>query len=248
MRAPSEPVFNLPPVIIWLCGTLIACHLLRLVVGANADLWVLWTFAFIPLRYTQEGLEALPGGAAAWLWTPLTYAFLHGGMIHLVVNVVWMASFGTAVARRFGTGRFLMLSGVAALAGAGAHYLAHSSDPAPVIGASGAVSGMTAAAARFVFAPGGPLAGPGTRNGFYWNPAPPLSRVFTEGRALAFILIWFAVNLLFGLQPQLVPGVEGGIAWEAHVGGFLAGLIGFSLLDPIGGGPPDPLVIQPGRE
>jgi membrane associated rhomboid family serine protease len=65
-------------------------------------------------------------------------------------------------------------------------------------------------------------------------PAEPLAEVFRTPRAVAFVLVWFAVNLLFGLTEGLIPGASGPIAWEAHIGGFLAGLLAFPLLDPVG--------------
>jgi membrane associated rhomboid family serine protease len=100
-----------------------------------------------------------------------------------------------------------------------------------VIGASGAVSGMMAATARFAFSPGGPLAG-GRSPAAYRQPAEPLATVFTSSRALGFVIVWFAVNLLFGIAGGLTPGVSGPIAWEAHIGGFLAGLLAFPYSTP----------------
>jgi membrane associated rhomboid family serine protease len=50
---------------------------------------------------------------------------------------------------------------------------------------------------------------------------------------LVFLLVWFGVNLLFGVGWFSMPGVEHAVAWEAHVGGFLAGLLGFSAFDPV---------------
>jgi membrane associated rhomboid family serine protease len=226
-----QPAINLPPVVIWLGAAFLAVHAVRQVLSPDADFWLLLAFAFIPARY-GEAAAFLPGGEAALFWTPVTYAFLHGGWLHLAVNLVWMASFGGALARRFGTVRFLLLALVAAAAGAGVHYLLHKGEETLVIGASGAISGMMAATVRFAFAPGGPLAG-GRAEAAYRVPAEPLFRVFTRSRALGFILIWFALNLLFGLAGGLGPGLSGPIAWEAHVGGFLAGLLIFSALDPI---------------
>jgi membrane associated rhomboid family serine protease len=191
----------------------------------------LLAFAFIPARYGEIG-ALLPGGSAARLWTPVTHAFLHADVLHLVVNLVWMASFGGALARRFGGGRFLLFSAVSAAAGAALFYLAHVGEETLMIGASGAVSGMMAGTARFAFAPGGPLGG-GAAPGAYRISAEPLARVFGRSRALSFIIVWFAVNLLFGLGDGLIPGVAGPIAWEAHLGGFLAGLLVFPLLDPV---------------
>ena len=119
---------------------------------------------------------------------------------------------------------------------AAAHGIMHVGQDGLVIGASGAVSGMMAATVRFAFSPGGPLA---PRNDVRRHdlPAEPLWRVLTTSRALGFVLMWFAVNLLFGLAGDAIPGASGPIAWEAHVGGFLFGLLCFPLLDPVRGGP-----------
>lgn len=223
------PAINLPPVVFWLAVVFIAVHVARQLIGQDLDEWVLLSFAFIPERYGTIG-ALLPGGVWARVWSPVTYAFLHGNYLHLFVNIIWMASFGGALARRFGSVRFLLLSLVSAIAGAGFHYIAHPHDGALVIGASGAVSGMMAATARFAFSPGGPLAG-GRPGGAYNVPAEPLLDVLRNGRAIAFIAIWFVVNLIFGFTGGTIAG--GPIAWEAHIGGFVAGLIAFPLLDPV---------------
>ncbi len=225
---------NLPPVVVWLSAVLIGVHVLRQFLDPSQEEWLLLAFAFIPERYGPFG-EFLPGGAAARFWSLATYAFLHGDFVHLLVNLVWMASFGGALAWRFGTARFLVLALVAAMAGAAMHYAVHADDGGIVIGASGAVSGMMAATARFAFSPGGPLAGGGMRTANR-VPAEPLRAALRNRRALAFIAIWFAVNLLFGLTGGLGADISGAIAWEAHIGGFLAGILFFPLLDPVRGG------------
>jgi membrane associated rhomboid family serine protease len=225
------PAFNLPAAVVGLSAVLVSIHVLRQFISEEADEWVLLAFAFIPERYAAIG-AMLPGGAAARVWSPLTYSLLHADTMHLIVNLLWMASFGAALARRLGTTRFLLLGFVAAVAGAGLHYVVHADDVALMIGASGAVSGMMAATARFAFAPGGPLAGGGGQTS-YCIAAESLLRVLTRSRALGFILVWFAINLLFGFADGLVPGASGPIAWEAHIGGFLAGLLLFPLFDPV---------------
>ena len=131
----------------------------------------------------------------------------------------------------------MALSLIAAAAGALAHLIAHPGAESVMIGASAAISGQTAAAVRFAFAPGGPLGG-GFGRRAYFLPAPSLRQTLFDGRAVAFLAVWFAINLIFGLESALVPGVGGAIAWQAHIGGFLAGLILFRLLDPVGRAPP----------
>jgi membrane associated rhomboid family serine protease len=225
------PAINLPPVVVWLGAALVAVHAARQFLSEAADDRLLLAFAFIPGRYGHLA-ALLPGGAAARFWSPVSYAFLHADVVHLLINLVWMASFGGALARRFGAARFLLLSLAAAAAGAGLQYAMDGGDAVLVIGASGAVSGMMAATARFAFAAGGPLAG-GKGPASYRRPAEPLAATLANPRAVVFILVWFAINLLFGLVEGLVPGASGPIAWQVHLGGFFAGLALFRLLDPV---------------
>ena len=84
---------------------------------------------------------------------------------------------------------------------------------------------------RFAFARGGPLIA--RDDEAYRQPALPLSAVLRNGRVLAFLIVWFGLNLLFGLGSIGVDGNDQAVAWQAHIGGFLVGLFGFSLFDPI---------------
>jgi membrane associated rhomboid family serine protease len=231
-----EPVFNLPPVILALSAVLIAVHVLRQFISEETDLKVLLWGAFLPARYSHvpvlNGL--LPGGIAADVWTFVSYAFLHGDAIHLAVNLIWFLAFGSAVAWRFGTLRFLAFSAVTAAAGSAVHLLFHYGDIAPLVGASAAISGAMAAAVRFAFEAGGPL-GPWRNSGpeTFRVPASPLMLSLRNPQVLVFLGVWFALNLLFGLTSAVTSLSEGSVAWQAHVGGFLAGLLLFPLLDPI---------------
>jgi membrane associated rhomboid family serine protease len=227
-----ERIFNLPAVIVWCGGAVVAIHLARLLLSDDADFKLLLALSFIPARY-GELAAVLPGGVAARYWTPLTYAFLHVDGTHLAVNMFWMAAFGSAVARRLGPARFLVLSVAATLAGALAHFLAFPGDQGVMIGASGAVSGMTAAAARFAFMPGGPLGSGRGQSDAYHLPAWPLRAVLGNRSTLIFIGAWFVINLVFGIQGALLAGIEGAIAWQAHIGGFVAGFLLFGFIDPV---------------
>jgi membrane associated rhomboid family serine protease len=230
-----EPIFNVPTVVVALLALLALIHGVREYLLSEAqDVQVLLTFAFIPARYDGSVLlQGWPGGVAANVWTFVTYAFLHANWMHFGVNAIWFLPFGSAVARRFGTLRFLSFLAVAAACGAAVHLATHTGEQYPMIGASAAISGTMAAAMRFAFQRGGPLSM--LRSGdaeSYHVPALPLVGVFRDARVLLFLAVWFGMNIIFGVGsfPTLTGGES--VAWQAHVGGFLAGLLLFSWFDP----------------
>lgn len=234
---PSEPIFNVPSVVVSMIAVFGIVHAVReLILTAQQDVEFLLLFAFIPARYTPAALavDTLPGGLGADVWTFVTYALLHGDLTHLAINVIWLLPFGTAVARRFGSARFLALFAASAAAGAGVHLLTHPSELLPMIGSSAAVSGFMAAAIRFVFQAGGPLGVFRSAEApIYHVPAVPLREALRDPRILAFLVVWFGLNALFGVGSVGILGVDQPVAWQAHIGGFLAGLLLFPLFDPV---------------
>ena len=219
-----------------LSGALVLLHAVRWFVSEETEIQILLWLAFIPARYDSTLIPLpLPGGAAADAWTFVTYAFLHGDAVHLVVNLVWFLAFGSAVAWRFGALRFTVFFAVTAAAGAAAHLVTHFGEFVPLVGASAAISGAMAAALRFAFEAGGPLGyfRDGGRSAFF-VPAAPLLQALRNPQVLVFLAIWFFLNLGFGLGDVAGDlGGEGTIAWQAHIGGFLAGLLLFPLFDPV---------------
>lgn len=264
MSAPKarEPIFDAPPVVVALVAILIVIHMGVTLVSAPTQDWLFSQFAFIPGRLTltiwPERFNDLLARAnlnlEAWqqasllrasfpvlqdgpkLWTLLTYAFLHASWVHVGLNSIWIIAFGPPVARRLGPVRFLALFAATALAGAVVHWAFNMTDVAPLIGASAADSGLMAAAARFVFEPGGPLGGPGgysrsSRDVNYHAPAPPLRRLLRERNVVIFLIIWLATNFIFGAFAQDFGLSEAPVAWLAHMGGFAVGLLLFPLFD-----------------
>lgn len=252
-----EPIFNLPTVVTVALAVLIAIHAARsLFLSPELDLDLLLEAAFIPARWAaawdpelivlrnrfnelprhealQQALAHLvvaDGGVKPW--TALTYALLHSSWSHVLLNGFWLAAFGTPVARRCGAPRFLLLGALAAVGGAVAHALVHPLSAVPMIGASAAVSGWMAAAARFVFAPdrqAGLRFGPGAEA--EEHPRQSIGALLRNRSAAMFLVVWFATNLLFGLAAEPLGVTESAIAWEAHMGGFLVGLLLFPWLD-----------------
>jgi membrane associated rhomboid family serine protease len=208
-----EPVFNLPGVVLFLIGICTAVQLFRLyVLDPSQDMAFMLDCAFIPIRYT--GPYALDFYAFI---SPVTYAFLHGGWTHLLVNMIWLAAFGSPLANRMGTSRFLVFWIFTALVAALFHFLAHMNGNVPVVGASGAISGMMGAASRFGFRIGRLDGRPA-----FAGPMLSIGQAFLSRAVVTFLAAWFIINLVAGMG-WISPGIDGPIAWQAHIGGFLAG-------------------------
>ena len=101
----------------------------------------------------------------------------------------------------------------------------------PLVGASAAISAHMAGVCRFLFVGGAPRRGGSEA---YRRPAAPLSVVLRNSGVLVFLAVWFGINFLFGIFGADGGLASGAIAWEAHVGGFVIGLLLFTLFDPVG--------------
>jgi membrane associated rhomboid family serine protease len=236
-------MFNVPRVITALLALFIVVHARSLVLSESDEIDFLLRFAFIPVRYDLTVLApgSMPGGFGAEIWTFVTYALIHGDWMHLGVNGVWLLAFGSPIARRFGTLRFLVFFAVTAAAGAAMHLATHIGDLHPMVGASAAISGCMAAAVRFVFQRGGPLhLWRENEEAAYRVPAAPLTTALRDRRVLVFLIAWFAINALFAFTAAPIVGTNQVIAWQAHIGGFLAGLLAFAAFDPVPRGAPAP--------
>jgi membrane associated rhomboid family serine protease len=129
--------------------------------------------------------------------------------------------------------RFLTFFAATAAAGAALHLATHAGAPNPVIGASASVSGLMAAAMRFAFQRGGPVGLiRGEDEQAYRVPAITLTGMLSDARVLIFLAVWFGINILFGVGSLPLTGGDEPVAWQAHIGGFLAGMLLFSLFDP----------------
>jgi membrane associated rhomboid family serine protease len=229
-----EPILTLPSALTAYVLLLAVIHL-RVLLPPEAENWTIDVFGFIPKRYDTTLLDVtFPGGAGAKVWTFVTYSLLHANLAHLGFNVLWLLPFGSALARRFGAVRFFVFMAVTAAAGALAHLVTHEHALAPMIGASASVSGTMAAAIRFAFVHGSFLSfSRSDADTAAKVPALPLMRALRDGRVVAFLAVWFGVNILFGLG-SIAIGTDGAsVAWQAHIGGFFAGLLLFSLFDPV---------------
>ncbi len=219
-----EPAFNLPGSLVAILALLTVIHVVRTyLISAQADELVLLHFAFIPGRYSIPFSEQDLG----WLWSPITYSLLHGSWEHLIFNAFWMVAFGAPVVRRIGLWRFFLFWCLSAIAAVAFHAALHWGAMILVVGASGVVSGLMGAAARFVFSPSGRI----SRQFAHLNRRLTIPEALSNRSVLVFSGIWFLTNFLIGFG-QIFGSVAGGaIAWEAHIGGFLFGFLFFPLFD-----------------
>ncbi len=239
---PREPILTIPGAMIALVGVMAAIHGLRMLLPLATDQEVVWAFGFVPARYDTTVMAGqFPGGVGAELWTFLTYAFLHADFNHILFNMLWMLPFGSALARRFSPMRFFVFLAVTAIAGAVAHLVTHQHEVAPMIGASAAVSGAMAASIRFAFQSGSFLSFARTHaDDAARVPALSLGKSLRNPRVLGFLAVWFGINIVFGIGAIGVGSNVQSVAWQAHIGGFLAGLLLFSWFDPVPRAPDAP--------
>lgn len=216
----SPPAINATRGVLALAAVNVAVHALRWLLPGDVDRELLLWFAFAPsLYFPVDGGGLLLLGETD-LVRPFSYAFLHGDIIHLLMNMAFLLAFGTGVERRIGTGRFLLLyfaCALLAVVGTMALYWI-TLRPVLVIGASGAVSGMFGAATHFIFRR---------------RPEPPFGRP-TARRvtpAAVYVLAFIVLNLVIGYTGfDTLDGLRA-VAWEAHIAGFFAGYLLFPLLD-----------------
>lgn len=237
----SEPIFNIPAAIVGTLGVLFAIQAGRMLLTPDLDADFLWAMAFVPARYVEGG-EEIPGGSLASVTSFVSYMLVHGDAVHLAVNSVWMLAFGSAVAKRVGSARFLLFSLACGVAGVLVHLALYFGDLRPVVGASAAISGQMAAALRFVLSRRGHISY--SSESIAALPLASIGETLKNPRILAIVTIWTTINIIFGLGFLSLDGTETGIAWEAHIGGFMLGLLGFGLFDRPKPPPPSALTMH----
>ena len=250
--ARSEPALNLPAFLLALIAAIVLIHAARAWMPDTTDLAILFGGGFVPVQWSVmlgwTDLEAALAAAASdpagaeigtalvryavedtepHAWSLATYALLHGSWLHVGLNCVWLAAFGTPVVRRIGNARASILALTTAVAGALAYWAANPLSAQVMIGASATVSGFMGAAATFVFEDGrgDPAAAEAGR-------LSAVRRLLRNRTALGFLGVWFITNIATGLFAAPLGIAEGGIAWQAHIGGLVAGLLLFPFLDP----------------
>jgi membrane associated rhomboid family serine protease len=202
-----------PPLVVLLLvalNVLVFVHEFRLGAEGVAELFA--RFALVPAEVPLDraAFEAAP----ARYGTYLSSVFLHGGLLHLLGNLWMLWIFGDNVEDRMGHGRFLAFYLVCGIVAGATHVWFSPGSEVPTIGASGAISGVMGAY-LFLF----PRARVITVIPVVFYP------LFVELRAYLFLGLWFALQLFSGMLSLRETEAAEGIAFLAHVGGFLAGVV-----------------------
>jgi membrane associated rhomboid family serine protease len=223
-----EPMFNVPGSVLAVLGVLVGVHLL---LAAMPETWATWwtvALAFIPARYDGYA-SSIPGGYVAEATSFLTYAAVHGSLFHLAINSAWLLAFGGVVAARTGPLRFFLFFVACAIGGAVAFLVLNPGLVAPMVGASGAVSGLMGATMRFLFTAIDTDGLRALREAPERVPLMPLGRALVDRRVLLVTGAFLFANLLAVMG---LGGVTaGGIAWQAHLGGYFTGFLCFGFFE-----------------
>lgn len=221
--ANGAPVFNVPVVVLAVIGALVLAHFTIAVSPRLAKAWMQSQGAVSPRLF----FDALKHHQIFKALAPLvTHVFIHANLMHLALNSVWLLAFGAPVARRLEMGQgtlaggwsFILLFMLSGVCGGLAYIAVHPGDYTFLVGASGGVSGLLGGLVRFAFRR------PASGGGRFAKLTDPSVIAWTG----AIVLLNFAVGLLGGF----LFGGGNDIAWEAHLGGYLFGLLAFPLFDP----------------
>lgn len=226
----SNRFFNVPGVVLFIA-------VLNILVFAAL---VLLPYRFVDVlvkagAVTPKWFLAGPEAHGGWLnmLSPLiSHMFIHAGIMHVALNLLWMLAFGAPVARRMQTsdamksfsafsraGLFLTFYLLCGVAGALTFILAHPQEIVPMVGASGAVSGLLGGLVRFAF----------NRSTLFGPEYAAISPLTSKSVAIwSFFIV--AMNVGIGVFAGRLAG-GGVIAWEAHVGGYLFGLFSYPMFE-----------------
>ncbi len=176
--------------------------------------------ALVPARYTQPGFADALGLDPGNYLPLLTNTFMHAGWLHLIVNMWTLWLFGRPLEERLGPLRFIGLYLVCGAVASLAHFVFNLDSAVPALGASGAIAGILGGFTLLYPRAKVVLLTPV----LFFPVAVPLP-------AVVYTALWFVIQIVGGIAAFAAPQDAGGIAWWAHIGGFLAGL---ALIRPVG--------------
>ncbi|MBI5551408.1 MAG: rhomboid family intramembrane serine protease [Desulfobacterales bacterium] len=211
----ATPSKNTPVVNSVLIAINVVVFLLQMAQGQAGDRFI-FTYGLVPARYTLDHLaQHFTFGQQAFSW--LSFMFLHGGFLHIIGNMWSLYIFGDNVEDHLGPVRYLLFYLACGVASGVSHFLLNTDSMAPTIGASGAIAGVMGA--YILLHPTSKIL---TLIPIVFIPW------FVEIPAYFFLGVWF---LLQFLNAAASSGGAGGVAWWAHIGGFLFGMLFLKLFE-----------------
>ena len=190
-----------------------AIFLLQLSLNERELLRFTYIFGMVPARATDPAWAQWVGYSPDWAMTMVTHMFLHSGWLHFLLNMWMLWIFGDNVEDVMGPLRFLLFYLLCGLGAILLHLLFNLGSTIPVIGASGAIAGVMGAYLLLY-----PHAKVVALVPIFFLP------YFFEVPAVIFLGIWFLIQILSGIFSLVFTGMGSGIAWWAHIGGFIAGI------------------------
>jgi membrane associated rhomboid family serine protease len=175
---------------------------------------IFYLFGIVPARFAHPDWAAYVGFPVDNYWPILTSQFLHGGWLHIVANMWTLWIFGGKVEDRMGPVRFAIFYLLCGAIGGFTHLLANPDSTVPSVGASGAIAGVLGAYLLFF-----PTARLIVMFPILFFP------FFFEVPAIFYLGLWFFSQLFSGTLALAGPQQVGGIAFWAHVGGFVSGML-----------------------
>jgi len=212
------PARNYPLVTHILIGINILVFVVQMTQGTHLDRFI-YTYGLVPARYSLDAAAAR-FSAFQQAFAFVSFMFLHGGFWHLIGNLWFLHIFGDNVEDRLGHLRYIVFYLSCGIASGVAHLLLNPYSTIPTIGASGAIAGIMGA--YFITYPRAKIL---TLIPIFFIP------YFIEISAFYFLAIWLLIQLLNAAG--IFGGATGGIAWWAHIGGFVFGMLILKALNAV---------------
>jgi len=206
VRYPSVVTFGL-------IGANVLVFLFQISLPPDVEEAFVHVYGLVPARYADPVWALRVGLPHDGYLSFVSNMFLHGGWLHLILNMWTLWLFGGGVEDRLGHGRYLVFYLACGVAAAGAHAWVNTTSTVPAVGASGAIAGVLGAYVRFFPRAWIVLLVPVLFIPFFFSLP-----------AFAYVAIWFALQVFQGLLDATAPEA-GGVAWWAHIGGFLVGIL-----------------------
>lgn len=198
-----------PPVLFALVAAIVGAYAWFSFQGTDQQNLFFYNFALIPVRFD----ESSPYHFNAWyeaLGPLFGHVFLHAGILHIGMNMLMLMQVGPWVAQRLGGARFLALFFLSALGGGAAYLLINAHAQTPAVGASGAICGVFGA--------------------YFFSVRPSWRDALADPQVRNAIGVFLFINVILAGVASATGFLP--IAWEAHLGGFVAGILAYFALAP----------------